>query len=569
MSQMRTMPKAPTGLSGLTQLAKALCMPHEYPAQRLPSFPQLERSAVIAVEHSLPLNVAAQGATIGTRLWISRQAAWPCMADATGQYLNMNVERFYGGTAAAGVSGAFALSDGQHCASLSGPQTLTVPTPNGLTYTLNAPTTSTPPWAYGSTLSASDAALYGLVGNNSFIYVPPNSSASTVPLAAQVMVMAAAGSSITGLTGSFSLVYSYWVEGDSVGQVTVGPTTVTPSVYVTNAVVAATPSGVVANVLPGWYRLESIVGNFTAATGTVGAIDVVYGGGSATVVFTSTPATSTLSASVASGTALWPLAPPPAWSVSSVPYSNTRVTAVGVLATNVTKALNKEGTINAGRLLPSNSGLNYGISLLASLHPQERAYLGLENGFYTYLPPSTDLQHWADYSWITPNFIGQAATRPIFRLDNPGWWHCVSFNDPDGGTALALNVDWHLEFRSNSILWPIGVSAITLEGMHQALVAMSRTGYFFDNPDHKKLLSIALKVATAIAPHFGKMLELGHAAYQAKKGRKPKDTSAPKPSVLHVKVAQQQAAGGGGGKSNKGKGKGSQPQSEKKKGKKK
>lgn len=64
-------------LQQLTGMSRALALPHEFPPQRLPSFPALERTAVMAFTTMTSLDVSRGMSATTTRGFLSRQAAWP------------------------------------------------------------------------------------------------------------------------------------------------------------------------------------------------------------------------------------------------------------------------------------------------------------------------------------------------------------------------------------------------------------------------------------------------------------------------------------------------------------
>lgn len=171
---------------------------------------------------------------------------------------------------------------------------------------------------------------------------------------------------------------------------------------------------------------------------------------------------------------------------SAMPWESTRLTAVGALFTNVTQVLNKSGTVLCGRLIPQNLSPFLSPSLyasaIASLHPSEKQYLGMETGAYTYCPPSTDLSSFWDYTLTIGNRIV-----PVYRLDNTSLVNVLIFT-PAVDAVLAVSLDWHIEFRTNSVLFPIGLSSLTLETLHQAQISLVKLGFFFQNASHKEAL---------------------------------------------------------------------------------
>lgn len=188
---------------------------------------------------------------------------------------------------------------------------------------------------------------------------------------------------------------------------------------------------------------------------------------------------------------LVPASAPVDWATSTLPWRDTRLTAVAALFTNVTKALNKEGTVLAARISPQSRNIwNLTRPDLSAAHPAEKAYLPLQTGLYTYAPPSTDMSSFWDYTYgmyPASTAISSPLPReeiPVVRLDNTSLANAFVVTDSDTGTSLAVNLDWHIEFRSASQLWPIGLSTMTLETLHQAQLALVSAGFFFSNESH-------------------------------------------------------------------------------------
>jgi len=64
---------------------------------------------------------------------------------------------------------------------------------------------------------------------------------------------------------------------------------------------------------------------------------------------------------------------------------------------------------------------------------------------------------------------------------------------------VAVTVDWHIEFRSTSPLFPPSVSATPLETVHQAHLAVGTLNPFTENPKHKSLKGAAQAIARDMA----------------------------------------------------------------------
>jgi hypothetical protein len=253
-------------------------------------------------------------------------------------------------------------------------------------------------------------------------------------------------------------------------------------------------------------------------------------------------------------TLLTPLSQPPEFAVTERPWMDTRVTASALLLTNVTKVLNKEGTVLAGRLRNTSADAwNFTASSLSVLHPAEKSMLALETGFYTYAPPSTDLQTFHDYTYDANGVISTSSLSPVpvFALSNTAYVNCFVLTDSDAATpsSFAANLDWHIEFRNTSTLFPIGMSGITLEAFHQAILNLVSHGFFFCNNEHKSKLNAIFRAGKALAPSLVGLLppparlaaQLGGKAMNIMLSSKPRPTppttSAKSSGMIPAKVS--------------------------------
>jgi len=254
----------------------------------------------------------------------------------------------------------------------------------------------------------------------------------------------------------------------------------------------------------GWYRPVMITPNGSALRAT--SLQVMITNANATnVIYSSSVQPVFDNVGATSSQYFYPFSFPAEFTNSVLPWMGTRTTAAAVLLTNVTQVLNKAGTVLAGRVNPNLvNPFTADSTSVNNLHPAEKSLLGLETGFYTYCPPSTDLAQFWDYS-STPmgGSSGNTSMQPLYRLDNDSFVNLI-FLQSSVAYTMAVNVDWHIEFRTTSALFQIGLSAITLEAMHQAQLALVSAGFFFSNEDHKDdINSITSKVknfARRVAP---------------------------------------------------------------------
>lgn len=169
---------------------------------------------------------------------------------------------------------------------------------------------------------------------------------------------------------------------------------------------------------------------------------------------------------------------PPEFTNSQLPYAATRITASGLTVSNVTKIMNKEGTILAGRVFPSQRNVwNLDDAFVGTLHASEKLQTGLESGFYTFTAPGEDVNSFSDY--VSPLISPSGVNAPLVRLDTNCAANYFNFYDADGGTTLAYNLDWHLEFRTTSALFQIALCRTTLETLHRGMIDAAARGFFF------------------------------------------------------------------------------------------
>lgn len=212
---------------------------------------------------------------------------------------------------------------------------------------------------------------------------------------------------------------------------------------------------------------------------------------------------------------LLPIGQPLELQNSVVPYESVRLTANACLYTNVTKVLNKEGTVLAARLTPSSDTAfpwNFDEADLSNVHPAERYYGALEHGAYSFTGASleaVDFQRaWLPSTLLAtyPDTIGATVSRGAFDLELCSTFNAYVFSDANTATAgdisdLAVTNTCHLEFRTKSSLFNTGFSVCTLESYHAAQLSLLQTGYFFENQIHwSQLASLILKGIRAAVP---------------------------------------------------------------------
>ncbi len=197
-----------------------------------------------------------------------------------------------------------------------------------------------------------------------------------------------------------------------------------------------------------------------------------------------------------------PLFEPPEYSANPSVYASMRSTAVALLLSNVTAVLNKEGTVQAARLPRSRTNKYYTTgshgTFIATASPQERYWGPLEKGLYTFTMPDSSSETFRDYS----NDLLTGTRCAIFRPDAFDYVTLISMADLGGtDTTMAYTLDRHAEFRTSSPLFPTGFSVITLESYHLAQMALAKQGAFYENPVHLSAITSLLRGAvTRLAP---------------------------------------------------------------------
>lgn len=473
-------------------LARQIALPGEHAPLRFPSFPALERTAVMGFNQ--PTTVVLPAST-PIAFSVFRQAVYPVWADINDPYfavvdvaLTNNPTAVGGGT---GVTSSTTL--------IARPNIMTWGVANRFVNPSYPAVTGAPAATFAYPILGRDVAESG----SDFLYCPPNG------LIGAALYMKS-GTPSTAVV-DFSVELEFWVSPGS-----------TFSTSTSGSIAANLRGGgffILADAKTCWFRVRSV----NLDNRNTGALDATSFGIS--LIATTAGSTSYTSNSSDTGVINYsapggpvrrhlPIVVAKEFSNSTLPWRAARVTASAFLGTNVSQVLNKGGTVLGGRLSPSlvNAWAATN-SDLTNLHPAEKAYLPLETGVYTYCPPSTDLVFFHDYTAnVSIDYVGYAA--PVFRLDNDSLYNKMFVTPAGAEESMACTVSWHIEFRTSSALFQIGLSGMTLEALHAAQLSLAEAGFFFENPEHdsvlNKVIASAKKfapiVAGAINPTAGKLL---------------------------------------------------------------
>lgn len=445
---------------------------------RLPAFPNVEQSAVLALKAELSHNVlTADAAVIGHRSLIMRQPSYPYWTDQ-----NSVSGWLYGWQCSIASAGAFGEYGGAPTKELGGTSdgfqcTVTTGTGSGATtYRMRCLGTS-----------PTNVPILGTVddGGSPFVYVPCTAGGETASFTAVIVLSTLTGNLTTfdalNNFGFYSLSLERWESGARTSVAQVNGTGIFAQIGgLNNAVVLFTT---VTTLPPGFYRLVGVT--LAGVTGTgenpPEFMDVFlgYGGLAPTLNSSATIVALQPTANVA----LMPAFPTPEAATATAPFMATRCTALSVAATNTTAIVNKEGFVQIARMNFQKTALHFTKGMISSLPPAKRFRGALEHGFYVYAPPMSDLDEWLDYLYVVT--VGPRSPQPVVNLTSATEVIAISLSDPSTSTTTSFSVvvDFHLEFRSYSQLWPVDVSRRTLEDLHRAIVTVVSSGFAKSGPE--------------------------------------------------------------------------------------
>lgn len=494
--QNSTLPGPLTSLSGL---AKAIALPHEFAPQRFPSFPALERTAVMGF--SVP---TTWNSNVGTtaKFMLTRQAVYPFWADL---YPSASTGWAYSATwpiLPTQQESVFVVDDSISDAFVG----------------TRAPTLTQTGANTATALTTHPILGYDQgTGPRPFIFVPFNASVHAYGLTNGLNVNA---------SGSSSLAVEVWNSPGEIRMVNLIGVKQTNTAFYGEALFTANylSFGTPAQASGGFWIRPKIY--TTSSTQPMLGVAIIVN--SAPVIVTSWSATAQPASNVSGAGVIAPIHLPvltaPEFSTSPLPWYATRTTAASALLTNVTQVLNKAGTFLGGRISPNVvSPFEVSRSYLANLHPAEKQQLCAEEGFYTFCPPSTDLSNFWDYTAATGNLPNSVTAPPLYRLDNDALVNVIYFDDSVAAT-FSITVDWHIEFRTSSALWQLAVSTMPLEGLHQAQLLLHGVGYFFSNKWHLTLARILSKLKN-VHPLLGLASGVANMLISSKPQKAPRATS--------------------------------------------
>lgn len=510
-------------------LAQTIAVPAVHPPMRLPSFPNLERTAVLRTRVSAPFQVPGGTTRMGMLVKSPVHPLW------------------------------FQHNQTLHAQSVFAttlPGTIFTPSSLNSTFDLTgvfAYLTDATATILDPVLTAENYPVGVLDNGDMFFYIPMGMMAKVE------LVLSAA----VAYTGEVSV---EWFDGSERLSTFESFTTPSPSSFVSITLTSQKGS---------WFRPTllrmNVGGNYSLQSISAGV---------------TTDGSLTAPAGTAVISAFTPFSPVPELSNSTLPYSSTRANAVGLLLSNVSSVLNKEGTVTCARLPRTLSCWADGVDLYSALdiaslsqfvsaNPAERYYGPLEKGLYTFCLPDASSATFRDCITDLKFRRGNTVYRsvPGFPLEGFDYmnYFLLTDNDSSGSTSLTVNVDVHLEFRTSSALFNLDFSTTPLEVFHVAQMALARSGVFFENPVHLRVISEVMRrgvqalrpvvskgvgmLAAKAAPHAAALSKKAVSAAAAKLADsvagKKKPKPAPKAAPVQVVVNTGKASKGKKGKAGK------------------
>lgn len=443
--------KVTRATSGQTQLVQTIAVPRTHKAQRVPSFPALERTSVLSFTDTFTVNTDPVADELPTRFVLVRDPAYPLW-----RHFEYPAGRI-------GIS-VFNMSQATHLIESTNEIDWIPFNPMGTVFTRKLAT---------STYPHVSTPLYRYDGRD---YLPVISTNAAIEL----YFAADPGLTLINLMGK--ILYSTMdVVSFSVSSAMTGTSSQNRGYTWTLSSGGNTrPIGICFESFAVNVGVNAFLLSASAGTTTSGNLN----GAPLTNPGDEVPFQATL-----------PITSPPEYLAAPIVWQNTRCNAAAVLFSNVSAVMQKEGTVNAARA-PSETGVNMfsapnWVTQFASVHPKERYYGPLEKGLYTFTLPDAVSELYQEY-----DDRGDGLPSFRFSLDGNRFHNMIICRDPEHEASLAVTIDRHVEFKSSSVLFPYGFCTTPLESYHQAQMALASLGVFYENPVH--LGAIAALARSAI-----------------------------------------------------------------------
>lgn len=435
----------------LSELAKTIAIPADYPPHRMPTFPALERTAVLSFADTASPDWPA--GLSNSYYMLSRDPGYPLWAQ---KYISTAGSQY-------GYSSSFSLSIG-----VSPNDTL------GVTVGDVIPTVSSGEF---------DSVKYPILkfeGKTYFLLGGEATTGTATPIGAVSFDVTA------GSIYRVNVVATFLDEFLSPQQIDFGASnpTVSGSIYSLTLQFPANAIG---------FRVESVsvqagAGGLTYTTCAVG----VCTGNSANPLYSPTSATIYR---------LLPYGTPPEHQTAPLIWQNSRCTASSLLLTNVTAVMSKEGTAAGARVnvqsFPALRPSQW--AGFSAVHPADRYFGAMENGLYAFTLPDVTSEEFRDCVVTATNqYSGAVTSCGMIDMAVLRYATCIHLCDTNAmtGVSIALTLARHIEFRTTSRLFPTAFSREPLETYHASQMALVTMGTIMENPTH--LTAIARMTTSAV-----------------------------------------------------------------------
>jgi hypothetical protein len=451
-------------MKGVMALARTIAVPREFPALRVPSYPELKRTAVLPFTRTGNVSLTTQSTAVA----VMRNPVYPAWMESVPTISTATSYWLQGDSPGAGGAPAYAM----------------VLTPEYWTAQGGIGAVNDRVWPVGRDSTGRVWAYVPYSANNALSGYQPTVSIS----------FAAA---VSGAVLNMQLEHM-----TSVGKVTQVEYSTTAYSGSLQEVPLASTLGTTSLNGPSWFRVAEIT--YTNYSGSLDINTVKMGIATGAPSSSSLSAPATLSGTGMADVSMWPLAQPPEFYVSNEPYFKVRGTAVGLLLSNVTSVLNQEGSIRAVRIPTEDfdwSRQPYNSDRFKSANPVEVFAGKLAKGCYSYTlsdSQSEDFRNVVSDIAFSSVYSNNAKRVPAFLVDSFSYVNVIQLQDTNTTTITNLQyvLDNHIEFVTSSALFNLDHSRITLEDYHRAQMVLAEKGVFFENPVH--LAAIASMIAGAV-----------------------------------------------------------------------
>lgn len=423
----------------MSTIAKTILLPHDHPPARLPTFPNIERTAVVSLESNTTVISTVYGKPT-RRFVLLREPAAPLWIDD-------KIDNSATGSAR-------------------------------LSYLLQTVDTGTNVLDPTIAAAGANTPLGTVDGVDQWMYAPADPETGTHLMSAFVNSNAAVAYDVEYLTDGGRIFTSLALQANNTQR---------QSVLFPNALGSSV-----------WFRVTRIAHNTGANTQLCFAIDISSSGTRALL-----PHVTSIEADA-----------------STEPYNSTRVTALSCLLSNVSRVQMKQGTVRAARIAADRiSWWTVAKPDLDRVHPASRYFGALENGLYIVAPPTQESEQFRQTimqaSLITSAAPGAVSVSGTVKVpivlpdsDDPFLVAVTEEEATIDEAIIAITLDIHLEFRTSSPLFQVGVAAIPLEQYHAAQLVVAQAGYMYENPTHwaelaRKIVGLAGVVIPTLFPGSG------------------------------------------------------------------